>query len=307
MLPSASVTHKENYNAMNPKKLVKISNLIGIVSIILLIYWVFILTCIEVFGLKVFKQNITETFYLSILGILALMFGALMINIMFNLTRIADKQNADAEDKKDKNLKAPIIAFLLSFPLIFGLLVGGDYYTAYAKEKSMIRAGRSILEDNEEKVRKIADYEYSIDWLKNTKKELELFSKVDRYFPSVSVLVKDTMDNYKVYLRFTDYTYLIQDSIMPPKQDLIKSTTQEERDYLSQIFDKGELDLRFSKHRGNYELFYPYQYNGKTVVFYFSDYQQYGKVAYDSYPNEAFPEAVPYLEELEEVESDTIQ
>ena len=45
---------------MNPKKLVKISNTIGAISIVLLIYWVFVFITIEVFGLKVFKENITQ-------------------------------------------------------------------------------------------------------------------------------------------------------------------------------------------------------------------------------------------------------
>lgn len=292
---------------MNPKNLVRLSNIIGIVSIVLLTYWIFVFMSVEVFGLKVFRQNLTETFYLSILGILALMFGALMINIMFNLTRIADKQNADADYKKNKNAKMLIIAFVLSFPLIFALLVGGDYYTAYAKEKSMVRAAKTIIVDNEEKVKALADYSYDLKWLKNTQKELSYFSKIDRYFPSVSILVKDTMDNYNVYLKFTEYTYAYRDSIMPEKSSLIKATTQEERVYLNEVFGKGSSELRFSKHRGNYELFYPYHVNGKTIVFYFSDYQQYGKVAYDSYPNEMISEPVPYLEEIPEVAPDTIQ
>ncbi len=70
---------------MNPKQLVRLSNIIGIISIVLLIYWVFIFITIEVFGLKVFRENLTETFYMSVLGILALMTGALIINIMFNI------------------------------------------------------------------------------------------------------------------------------------------------------------------------------------------------------------------------------
>lgn len=78
---------------MNSKSWVKLSNIIGIVSIILLLYWVFIQISTEVLGLKVFKEVTTETFNMSISGILALMFGALMINIMFNLTRIAEKHN----------------------------------------------------------------------------------------------------------------------------------------------------------------------------------------------------------------------
>mgnify|MGYP006170424293 CR=1 FL=1 len=88
---------------MNAKQLVKISNYIGFISIVLLVYWVFTFILIEVFGLKVFRKNMTESFYLSVLGILAMMAGALIINIMFNLTRIAQKHNNDEEISKNNN------------------------------------------------------------------------------------------------------------------------------------------------------------------------------------------------------------
>ena len=84
---------------MNNKTIVRLSNIIGITSIILLVYWVFIFISITVFGLKFFRENLTETFYLSVVGILALMLGALIINVMFNLTRIAEKHNLDDINK----------------------------------------------------------------------------------------------------------------------------------------------------------------------------------------------------------------
>ncbi|WP_342031451.1 hypothetical protein [Neisseria sp. Marseille-Q2251] len=74
---------------MNAKKLVKATNIIGMVAVTLLVYWVFALILIQVFGLKVFREHITEIFLMSILGILAVMGGTLMLNIMLNLTRIA--------------------------------------------------------------------------------------------------------------------------------------------------------------------------------------------------------------------------
>ena len=40
---------------MNNKALVRLSNVIGIVSIILLVYWTFIFISITVFGVKVFR------------------------------------------------------------------------------------------------------------------------------------------------------------------------------------------------------------------------------------------------------------
>lgn len=291
---------------MNPKQLVKVSNIIGLISIIALIYWIFIFISIEVFGLKVFKQNITDTFYISIIGILALMFGALMINIMFNLTRIAEKQNAD-NTYKSRSVKRLALPFLLSFPIIFGALVAGDYYTAYTKEKAMIRAAETIIVENKEKADQIANYTFTKQWIRNTNKELSRLSKLDTHFPSVAVIVKDTLDKYNVYLRFDDYTYFRNDSIIPDKQGLIRATTQVERDYLKQVFNNNLTEKRFSKHRGNYELFYPYTSNNKTVVFYFSDYQQYGKVAYDSYSSVEVPtEAITMDPMAIEADSTTI-
>ena len=76
---------------MNTKHLVKITNIIGLLSFILLIYWIFVFVMVQVFNLKIFRQHITELFGFSILGIIALMAGSLILNIMLNLTRIAER------------------------------------------------------------------------------------------------------------------------------------------------------------------------------------------------------------------------
>ena len=121
---------------MNYKTLVKLSNIIGIISIILLVYWVFVFISITVFGLKIFRENITETFYLSVVGILALMLGSLIINVMFNLTRIAEKHNQDELSVPKQVNKKMGLLFGLSFPLIFGLLFAGDYITSRKKRRN---------------------------------------------------------------------------------------------------------------------------------------------------------------------------
>ena len=146
---------------MNNKSLVKLSNIIGIISIILLVYWVFVFISITVFGLKVFKENITETFYLSVVGILALMFGSLIINIMFNLTRIAEKHNKDDLNVSKRRSKKLGLLFALSFPLIFGLLFAGDYLTSKKKEKMLISSAKEIIESNKEKSDKLLNYSFN--------------------------------------------------------------------------------------------------------------------------------------------------
>lgn len=130
---------------MDNRSLVRLSNIIGIISIILLVYWVFVFISITVFGFKVFRENITETFYLSVIGILALMFGSLIINVMFNLTRIAEKHNQDDLTSSKRASKKLGLIFGLSFPLVFGLLIAGDYLTSNKKEKMLIASAKSIV------------------------------------------------------------------------------------------------------------------------------------------------------------------
>ena len=262
---------------MNAKQLVKISNYIGFISILLLVYWVFTFILIEVFGLKVFRKNMTESFYLSVLGILAMMAGALIINIMFNLTRIANKHNNDEE--VSKNNKKTFFGLLLIFPLIGIILFGGDYLTKRKKEKLLINSAEYIVNQNLEKTNKLMNYEFSKNYIIETANILNLYSNTDRNFPDVRVIVKDSIEGKQIYLTFNDYTSLEKnDTIIPKKNRYIYKTTKTERDYLDKIFNQNSSEIHFSSYNGNYELFYPYKKGNKTIVLFFSEHQRYGKL-----------------------------
>jgi hypothetical protein len=262
---------------MTPKQLVKLSNIIGITAIILLVYWVFTFITIQVFGLKVFRENMTETFYLSVLGILALMVGSLIINVMFNLTRIAENKNKDEVTAKS-NKKMYLILFGI-FPIIGIILFGGDYLTSSKKEKMLIKSAKSILEKNEINSAKLVNYEFSEKYINETSNILEIYSETDKNFPSVNLLVKDSINGSPIYLGFNQSdSKNLNDTIKPQKIRHIYKTTQAEREYLDKIFSGKSEELRYSNHDGEYELFYPYKKGKKIIVLYFSDQQRYGKL-----------------------------
>jgi hypothetical protein len=263
---------------MNNKALVRLSNIIGIISILLLVYWVFVFISIQVFGFKVFRENLTETFYLSVLGILALMFGALIINVMFNLTRIAEKLNQDNVDIPKHTSKNLGLLFGLSFPLVFALLFGGDYLTSKKKEKMLISSAKSIVDNNSDKSNKLVNYSFDKKWMIETDNILDLYSKTDKNFPYVSVIVADSLDNSKVFLEFSDYYENSNDTTPPLKKNFLHQTTKDEREYLNRVFFENLNEVKFSAKNGKYELFYPYFKDGKKIVLYFSDYQRYGKI-----------------------------
>ncbi len=263
---------------MNPKTLVKLSNLIGIVSITLLIYWVFVFMTVEVFELKVFRENLTQTFYLSILGILALMFGALIINIMFNLTRIAQKHNNDSDLLMTGKSKTFLLLFVFSFPVILGLLFGGDYLSSKQKEKLLIQSAQAIIQDNSQMADALVNYSFNKKWMVETADMLEILSKTDKHFPDVAVIVKDSIDGSELFLVFSRYYHHANDTLPLQKKEFIYESTKKERDYLNKVFDQNTEDLRFSAEDGNYELFFPYFDHNKKIVLHFSDYQRYGKI-----------------------------
>ncbi|MFB9076375.1 hypothetical protein ACFFLS_19105 [Flavobacterium procerum] len=262
---------------MNAKQIVRFSNIIGIISILLLVYWVFTFILIQVFGLKVFRENITESFYLSVFGILALMAGSLIVNIMFNLTRIAEKHNLDADNLKTSKWK--FLTLGLIFPLIAIILFGGDYLTTSRKEKLLIKSAESIIAANKANSDKLANYSFSEKYIVQTADILEILSGTDKNFPNVTVIVKDSIKNAPVYLGFNDYYEgSLTDTIQPQKRRFLYKTTKEERDYLENVFEKGNDELRYTSYNGDYELFYPYKNNGKKIIFYFSEQERYGKL-----------------------------
>lgn len=262
---------------MNLKTLVKLSNIVALVAILLLIYWVFVFISVEVFGLKIFRENISQTFAMSVLGIIALMAGSLMINVMFNLTRIAEKHNRDETAELKGVTKKLGWVFLLSFPLVFGLLFGGDYLTSKKKEAVLIDSAKSVIEKYPQKVDGLLNYKFDNNWLIETDSTVDLMKKTDKNFPNVMVIVKDSIDNSDVFLGFRDYSPPDDLTIQPFRQRFIVETTKPERDYLNKVFNEDYNEIRFSASDGSYQLYYPYSKNGRKIVLYFSDYQRYGK------------------------------
>ncbi len=263
---------------MNAKKIVSFSNTLGIVAFCLLIYWVFTFIMMEVFGLKVFRENITQTFYLSILGILALMLGALILNIMFNLTRIAQKHNADVQGETPPKKRTALV-FIISFPIIVLLLFLGDYATTVKKERMLIESARSIIDSNQRKIERMANYTFSKEWITDTADSLAFLSKIDKNYADVSVLVVEKIDDVPVFLMFRNYFYQDMTDEKPlNKTSYIFETDLPQREYLMKTLTEGKKKEWFRSHDGSYELFYPISTEKNTIVLYFQDRQRYGKI-----------------------------
>ena len=95
--------------------------------------------------MRIFQERITETFSISVLGILAIMAGTLVVNVMFNLTRIAEIHDQDVPPSSPAAGRGKWLWFVLAFPVIAGLLFAGDHLSAQRKEKMLIWSVQAIL------------------------------------------------------------------------------------------------------------------------------------------------------------------
>lgn len=292
---------------MNAKKLVKATNIIGMVAVTLLVYWVFALILIQVFGLKVFREHITEIFLMSILGILAVMGGTLMLNIMLNLTRLAER----GQEEEVRGGRKTVYLLLAVFPILAALLFGGNYLTIQQKRDILTQSSERIVKDNSAQLDALADYRFDLAYIKKLSEILDLMAKDDLSFKSAMIIVQDNIDNKPVYLAFSADSRLnvggeavpaasqneavpaanqnvegndnfVMDrngeKVMVKKMDYVYSPNLKEREYLQKVFAGQTQEMRYEAEDGHYSLCHPYRKNGKTIVLCFSDYQEYGKI-----------------------------
>ena len=283
---------------MNAKKLVKATNIIGMVAVTLLVYWVFALILIQVFGLKVFREHITEIFLMSILGILAVMGGTLMLNIMLNLTRLAER----GQEEEVRGGRKTVYLLLAVFPILAALLFGGNYLTIQQKRDILIQSSERIVKDNPAQLDALADYRFDLAYIRKTSEILDLMAKDDSSFNAAMIIVPDKIGNKPVYLAFSADSRLnvggeavpaasqnvegndnfVMDrngeKVMIKKTDYVYSPNLKEREYLQKVFAGQTQEMRYEAEDGHYSLCHPYRKNGKTIVLCFSDYQEYGKI-----------------------------
>ena len=292
---------------MNAKKLVKATNIVGMVAVVLLVYWVFALILIQVFGLKVFREHITEIFLMSILGIFAVMGGTLMLNIMLNLTRIAER----GQEEEVRGGRKTVYLLLAVFPILAALLFGGNYLTIRQKRDILTQSSERIVKDNPAQIDALTDYRFDLAYIKKSSEILDLMAKDDLSFKSAMIIVQDKIDNKPVYLAFSADSRLnvggeavpaasqneavpaanqnvegndnfVMDrngeKVMVKKMDYVYSPNLKEREYLQKVFAGQTQEMRYEAEDGHYSLCHPYRKNGKTIVLCFSDYQEYGKI-----------------------------
>lgn len=263
---------------MNYKKIVKLTNIIGIFAAFCLIYWIFISIAITAFDLKVFRQGITNLFFMSIGAIIVLMASALMLNIMINLTRIAERDHQFSKTPQSlKKQRLKFIAFIASFPIILAGLGLGHFYTIEKRRDYLETTAAQILAKNQQIFNHFVQYQFDETWIKNTADALQILSKYDSNMPTVKIILQDAINDQNVYLAFSNFSKLNENDKALNKINYLFDTTKNQREYLDQVFHQQTQQNLYEKEGSRYRLFVPYEYQGQKIILYISDYYAYGK------------------------------
>ena len=265
---------------MNNDLLIKTTNRVAIYATVALIYWVFTFLTITVFDLKIFRERMTEMFFLSLLGIFAILGGAIILNVMSNLSKISAAVSPAHESTpvQSQTSKVRLIVLSLCFPLIVVVLFVGNNLSAERKKTLLIiRVAENLVSENQSSLTSLADYKFTSNYVKSTESTLNVLNKIDRSFPEVMVIFPDSIEGKSLYLGFGGRRYSADEKKEIEKSTYIYSTSREEREYLEKVFTTGQTEFRFHAEKGNYQLCFPTIIAGKKLVLYFSDFQRYGK------------------------------
>ena len=255
--------------------IVGMTNRIALAAVALLVYWVFVFVTSMVFGFKVFRENMTELFLLSVVGIVAILFGAAVLNIMLNLTAIAEGRAREGRSKRISTVA--VTAFAGSFVVLFLILYAGDALTAKKKEEYLVSAASDLIKEHGDIVGRLADYAFSRDYIERVSRDIRMLSEVEEKFPRITVIVRDRIEGRDFLLGFSSYTGLDEDE-EARKVDYILGTSSEERKYLYSVLEGETFEYRFSASDGRYEVYYPIRTDKGNIVIHLSQYSKYGKI-----------------------------
>ena len=264
---------------MNHDFLIRATNRVTLYATSALIYWVFIFLIITVFDLRIFRERLTETFFLSLLGIFAILGGSVILSIMSNLSKISQaistRQPAAVETAAQPRSRLTMVLALLTFPLIGAALFAGNELSTQRKKDFLIRSAEKLVSENQPALAQLANYKFSAEYVHKSEAILGVITKIDKHFPEVMLIAPDAIDGKALFLAFGKRHYSGEPLEM---SSFIFSASQDERNYLARIFSTKDMGHKFDDAKGKYQLYFPVEIGGKKLVLYFSDDQRYGKL-----------------------------
>ncbi len=263
-------------------KLVKLTVSIILLTIGGIIIWFFGLMLTLTFNLNVFDQG-SMGFMASILGgALVLAACSALLNLVLNLSIIAEK-SVTAEEKNESspvNYKsAAIFAGALLLTAVF--LFAGDYLSRKSFRNKLTAEVHDIIARYPKSIEKIGTLIQDKKSQNEIPAILSFLSKLKHEFPSVILITSGTFNGEKAFMKITPYTQE-HDLLKPGIYNSFYECGKKDCDYLAQVFSGKSNEKYFWNENDNYYYYIPYGSGENTYILLFSKLQRYGKIGSDS-------------------------
>lgn len=264
-------------------KLVKLTVSIILLTIAGIIIWFFGFIVTVTFNLNVFDQG-SAGFMASVLGgAFVLAACAALLNLVLNLSIIAEKSVTEDEKKAPSRVNyksAAVFAGLLAVTAIF--LFAGDYLSRESFKKKLTAEVHDILSRYPKSIEKISASIQDKNSIKEIPSILSFLSKLKTEFPSVMLITSGSFNGEKAFLKITPHTPEY-DFAKPAYNNSFYECGKKDCDYLADIFSGKSSEKYFWNQKDNYYYYIPYGSGENRFVLIFSKLQRYGKIGSDSY------------------------
>lgn len=280
--------------------LVKLSNKLALFLLIFLAILLISGAISSLFELKVFRQKIGELIGYFIAGGFLALLAVLIINIMGNLTLIAQNQILRTQHElgilntqlspEQLNLlglngtskKRVITTLSLLFCCITSIIVflfWGDYNSSQIKENNFKNSAEAIISEDPMLNNLLSQYTFQKEYLARLGNKLQIISNQFELVSNIKMIVLDQIDDEIVLLGFDkdnlDNAGDISNELN--KINFLFNTSKNEREYLLDTLKNHKDKPLFLKEKNSYYYYVPIQTNNGTIVIRFSDYLRYGK------------------------------
>jgi hypothetical protein len=224
---------------------------------------------------------------------MVLFFVYLMLNLSV-IKEIVENYMSDNTITKKEN-KWRFIYLVLTPVLVIAVLISVLFLNIYISEKKcekqLLLSSYDIIKIYTNQLVDVSNYSFTKEWIDEAESISSLFERVDQNIASVSIIVKDVLNNSSnIYLSFqkggskylSDHDDFLtwwryrqeyaSEDYVPIKNNYIYSSSIKERKYLDKVFidDNKKHFIAKDGELRKLKLFMPFENNGKTIAILFS-------------------------------------
>jgi hypothetical protein len=246
------------------------------ISFIALFFIGFIVS--NTFDLNVFT-NRTSNFILSFIGFSAvIVLCSAILNISLNISLIADDKIQNSKENGKSLISKKFLSYTIGLiVIIVSFLFLGDYLTRKNEKEQLFFEANDIIARYESSIDEISLSLSDTSKIADVPKILLFLSHQKLEFPNISIISSDRYDEQLTFLEINEYDNK-EDLIKPYYNNSFYKCQAQDCDYLTQFFTGLTNEKHFWTEKNQYELYFPFDRNGKKFILLFSKYKRGGKI-----------------------------